>query len=73
MARGGGSRIGTKITLKTKYAYGDPEEIANRDKGGFQPRATSFSQISPNDSGGNLNVPPHGVRSGKFKFNPPVN
>lgn len=73
MARGGGSRIGTKITLKTKYAYGDPEEIANRDKTAYQAQATSFSQIAPTDHGGNMNTPPHNVRSGKFKFNPPVN
>lgn len=72
MARSSGSRIGTKVTLKDKYAYGEPAEIANRDKAGFQNHPTSFGQIGPEDHGGNLNVPTHVVRSGKFKFNPDV-
>jgi len=67
------AQIGNKSKLVGKYTYGESEEIANRDKAGFQPRAASFKQIPPTDRGGNLNVPPHGVRSGKFKFNPPVN
>lgn len=70
MARG--SKIGTKSTLKAKYAYGDAEEITNRDKTAFQNRPTAFKQISPEDKGGNLNVPGHTVKSGNFKYNPPV-
>jgi hypothetical protein len=71
MARG--NKIGNKTSLTAKYTYGEQEEIHNRDKGAFQNRPTSFKQIGPEDHGGNLNVPSHSVRSGKFKFNPPVN
>lgn len=66
-------QIGNKSKLVAKYTYGEKEEIANRDKTAFQNHAASFKQIPPTDRGGNLNVPPHSVRSGKFKFNPPVN
>lgn len=72
MARGR-SKIGTKSSLSEKYTFGTPAEIANRDKTAFQPRPTHFVQIDPEDHGGNLNEPSHNVRSGRFKFNPPVN
>ncbi len=73
MARGRSEpSIGHKAPATSKYAFGDPEEIANRDKAGYQPHPTSFKQISPEGHGGNMNEPPHTVKSGVFKFSPPV-
>lgn len=72
MARSGGKRIGSKMALEGKYTYGDAAEIANRDKAGYQPHPTDFHQIGPSDHGGNLNEPRLAVKSGNWKFNPPV-
>lgn len=71
MARGG-RQIGSKLPLEGRYAYGDDAEIANRDKVGFQNRASRFNQPGPADKGGSLAHPKHNVKSGNFKYNPPV-
>lgn len=72
-SRGGGSNataIGTKIPVSADRGFGDPGEIARRDKLGYQPHA---SAVQPNTStGGSIVSPARPVRSGKFKFNPPV-
>jgi hypothetical protein len=53
MARGnGGAAPGTKHTLTPRYAWGTPEEVAQRDKAGYQPEHPAFSQIPVGQSGG---------------------
>jgi hypothetical protein len=72
MARGGGaSPMGQKHTPNPKFAFGTPEEIAQRDKGAFQPESPSHSQIGPAAGpGGNFNDLPTDRVGGSspFKF-----
>lgn len=62
------ARVGDKTHVSPKYALGTAEEVANREKTGFQPPPTAFQQIGPSDHGGNLNEPQFSSKSGDFKF-----
>ncbi len=61
-------RVGEKTHVAPKYALGTAEEVANRDKTGYQPSPTAFQQIGPNDRGGNANEPSMTSKSGDLKF-----
>lgn len=71
MARGGGAKpMGQRGSLNSKYAWGTPEEVAQRDKGAYQPEQPSFGQLGPGAGpGGNFNDLPTDRVSGDFKFN----
>jgi hypothetical protein len=72
MARGGGAKaMGEKVTPNPKFAWGTPEEVAQRDKATLQPMEPSFSQIGPAAGpGGNFNELPTDRVGGSqpFKF-----
>ena len=67
-----GTAIGHKVFPATKYALGDPEEVANRDSTAFAPPPANFQQIRPGSSGINANEPDRGLRkSGDWKYDIP--
>jgi hypothetical protein len=73
MARGGGGGAapGNKHTLDPRYSWGTPEEVAQRDKAGYQPEHPNFAQIPVGQSGGTGNfndLGKTGRKSGDFKF-----
>jgi hypothetical protein len=72
MAKGGGGAkpMGHRAALHQQFAWGSPEEVAQRDKGAYQPESPSFVQIGPaGGPGGNFNELPTDRVSGTFKFN----
>ncbi len=68
------SRIGQKAAAAAKYLFGTDAEVSNRDKNQYQPPATSFNQIGPEDGGGNgpNDVQPKSLGSPAFKFDDPL-
>lgn len=67
--RSGGGKILEKHTPSPTYAFGTPEEIAERDKVARQGAPTHFEQIGPEDNSGmNLANPVASHRSGPIKF-----
>jgi len=72
MSKGGGAKaMGTRGGLNAKFAFGTPEEIAQRDKGALAPEQPSHMQIGPAAGpGGNFNDLPTDRVGGSspFKF-----
>ena len=64
--RSGAGQIGQRVSIPAQHQFGTSEEIANRDQQGHQPSATSFSQISPANTGGlNLAKPGASLKDAK--------
>lgn len=68
MARTKGPSPIAKITPGPVYALGTPDEIAHRDKVGFQPGPTGTNPIGMAGSNRNANTPPKSIKGGPFKF-----
>lgn len=69
---GRGNKIGEKIQPAARFAHGDPEEIAQRDKAAYQPPdEVRFAQIPPGGHPGSFNDFIGGEDvGGHFKFKP---
>ncbi len=72
MARSGskGGSIGSKVSIPEDRAFGTSGEIAGRDSEAHQEASTTFVQLGPEDSGGNVATMDSnpGNRSGRFKW-----
>lgn len=72
MAKRSGGKIGSKVVMPVEHAFNTTEEILHRDILTRQSTPTdshpTFTQIGPEDSGGNLAQPSMRDVSGHFKF-----
>ncbi len=68
--RKGGGMIGSKVAIPEDRAYATPGEISGREHEAHQETPTTFNQIGPSDSGGNVATMDQNPanRSGRFKW-----